>query len=530
MVKMVEEDGAPAFHFSNDPIFRERKNPPLPFLIEEMRQHMEQGRIFEARKIGQRLLAREKKPNTSAYYTKKIDPVRGLIDDIYHRAEHVESLLRDLNTDDDWQLAREGKGVTVHFRKDEGSPLHLVRATSVFNNFMPNDFAKLCSLFVETELMHKWFPGGVMKPATLLSWHSKYNKIIQLNIDIPIPFLSPRDCVVMGSGFHLPDQNAFLIVTKPIADGESCSHCEIPKPAKGVVRMSTESIFYIELLPNNKISFKLIGRDDLKIRIMPTALLNHISQGHLPFDLIRTVHRTIRNFENSPWDVAMRERREYYQEIEDKVHEQLDNWKDMDEQSKKPHKHETAKTAAVGQIKKTAGLISRPKDDQEKGHFQYGDDDEKSRKGRWILGLVIAFAGFAFRQGYIDQLQVRHYSPLLELRLPQNQGMGVMITLLACLLVTAASFRQKLGACSKADHQGEKSTTADVVGFGENPENRKEVIVGRTPTPVTKVHMDSRPRPQSQPQARQENRSAMPSKFGRRLKRLRKVFKRKRNR
>ncbi|EJK73375.1 hypothetical protein THAOC_05004 [Thalassiosira oceanica] len=137
----------------------------------------------------------------------------------------------------------------------------------------------------------------------------------------------------------------------------------------------------------------------------------------------------------------------------------------MDEQSKKPHNHERAETAAVGQIRKTAGLISRQKDDQEKGHFQYGDDDEKLRKGRWILGLVIAFAGFAFRQGYIDQLQVRHYSPLLELRLPQNQGMGVMITLLACLLVTAASFRQKLGACSKADHQGEKSTTADVVGF-----------------------------------------------------------------
>lgn len=525
---MVEEDGAPAFHFSNDPIFSKTSTSKTASLIEEMRQHMEQGRIFEARKIGQILLAREKKPNTSAYYTKKIDPVRLLIDDIYHRAEHVESLLNDLNTDDDWQLAREGKGVTVHFRKDEGSPLHLVRATSVFDNFMPNDFAKLCSLFVETELMHKWFPGGVMKPAKLLSWYSKYNKVIQLNIDIPIPFLSPRDCVVMGSGFHLPDQNAFLIVSKPIADGESCV-CDIPKPAKGVVRMSTESIFYIELLPNNKISFKLIGRDDLKIRIMPAALLNQISQGHLPFDLMRTVHRTIRNFENSPWDIAMRERRDYYQEIEDKVHEQLDNWKDMDEQSKKPHNHETAKTAAVGQMKKTSGPISRQKDDQhrEKGHFQYGDDDEQSRKGRCILGLVIAFAGFAFRQGYIDQLQGRHYSPILELSLPQNQGIGVMITLLACLLVTAASFRQKLGACSKAD-QGEKSTTADVVGFGEN--NRKEVNVGRTPTPVTKVHMDSRLRPQSQPQARQETRSAMPSKLGRRLKRLRKVFKRKRNR
>ena len=151
---VVEEVGAPAA--------KKTSTSKVDSLIREMEEHLEQGRIFEARKIGQRLLAREKKSNSSAYYSKKIDPVRGVIEDIRLRAEHVESLLRDLNTDDDWQLAREGKGVTVHFRKDEGSPLHLVRATSVFDNFMPNDFAKLCSLFVETELMHKWFPGGVM--------------------------------------------------------------------------------------------------------------------------------------------------------------------------------------------------------------------------------------------------------------------------------------------------------------------------------------------------------------------------------
>ena len=209
MVK--EEDGAPASsHSYNVPIVgKASTSKTVSLQIEEMDEHMEQGRIFEARKIGQRLLARE---SNSSAYSKRIDPVRGLIEDINLRAEHVESLLHDLNTDDDWQLAKEGKGVTVHIRKDEGSPLNLVRATSVFDNFTPEDFAKLCSLFVETELMHEWFPGGFMKPAKVLAWYSKYNKIIQLNIDIPVPFLSPRDCVVTGSGFHLPEQNGKLAI------------------------------------------------------------------------------------------------------------------------------------------------------------------------------------------------------------------------------------------------------------------------------------------------------------------------------
>ena len=293
--------------------------------------------------------------------------------------------------------------------------------------------------------------------------------------------------------------------------------------------MSTESIFYIELLPNNEISFKLIGRDDLKIRIMPAALLNHISQGHLPFDLMRTVYRTIRNFENSPWDIAMRKRHSYYQEIEDKVHEQLSNWKDSGDQSKNTRHENSTEAAMGGQIKDPAGslpiLISRQKDEQqrERGHFQYGDDDdEKSRKGRWVLCLVIALAGFAFRQGLIDQLRDRHYFTT------QNHGLDVMIALLA--LVTAAVFRQN--SVGPMADQGTGSTT-NVEGFGEeNPKNRKvEVIVDRTPdTKVPNDSMDSRPPPQSQPQARQETKSKKSSKLGRRLKRLKKVFKRKRKR
>lgn len=134
-----------------------------------------------------------------------------------------------------------------------------------------------------------------MKPASLLSWHSKYSKVIQLRISLGIPMISLRDAIVLGSGYHLPDRNAFLIHTKTILE-DTCRHCAIPKPEKGVVRMATESIFYVQLVKADVISFKMIGRDDLKLKYMPSSVLNYLSQGHLPFDLMKTVYK-VRNEE-----------------------------------------------------------------------------------------------------------------------------------------------------------------------------------------------------------------------------------------
>lgn len=90
--------------------------------------------------------------------------------------------------------------------------------------------------------------------------------------------------------------------------------------------MNTESIFYVQLVKSDVISFKMIGKDDLKLKYLPTPLLNYISQGHMPFDLMKSVHRTIRNFEGSDWEKMIKERGTYYKEIEDKVLVTLEKW------------------------------------------------------------------------------------------------------------------------------------------------------------------------------------------------------------
>ena len=90
--------------------------------------------------------------------------------------------------------------------------------------------------------------------------------------------------------------------------------------------MNTESIFYVQLIKSDVISFKMIGKDDLKLKYLPTPLLNYISQGHMPFDLFKSVHRTIRNFEGSKWEEMIKKRGTYYKEIEDKVLVTLEKW------------------------------------------------------------------------------------------------------------------------------------------------------------------------------------------------------------
>ena len=292
-------------------------------LISQLLDHVHQGRIFDARSTVMKLYAAENEDHITC--TSNLDSVRHVMDEVITQSQHVESLLSELHSDDNWTLAKHKSGVTVHFRREPNSSIHTVRAATTFDNFSPKDFVRFCSLFVETELMHLWFPGYFLQPATLLSWHSKYSKVIHLRINLGIPMMSSRDTVVLGNGYHLPDRNAFLISTKTILE-DSCRYCKIPKPEKGVVRMFTESIFFVQLVKRNAILFKMIGRDDLKLKYMPTAVVNYISQGHLPFQVLKTIHRTIRNFEGTMWEEKIKERGEYYTEIESKVYDQLEKW------------------------------------------------------------------------------------------------------------------------------------------------------------------------------------------------------------
>jgi len=395
-------------------------------LITELSDSVEQGRIFDARKVVHQLEKIEKSNYAAltAYGEEQIQrilhPIRPVIQEVLAQSSHVESLLHDLHSNDNWILAKERSGVIIHYRREENSPIHVVRAQAVFKNFEPIDFVRLCSLFVETELMPKWFPGGIMKKANVLSWHSKYSKVIQMHISLGLlPLTSPRDAIVYGNGYHLPDRNAFLISSKSIVDESSCRYCQIPKPEKGVVRMTTESIFFIQLVERNVISFKLIGRDDLKFRFMPSALLNYIAQGHMPFDLTRTIRYKIRNFEGSPWEEMIRERGEYYREIQDKIHEQLDVW----EKEGNRGRIATRLVNGVKSIRKSVTFEDLQSAKGENGYINARIEDENEGKmstntgklstmARTIIFATVAAVGFYFYLGFESPFRKKMHSVL----------------------------------------------------------------------------------------------------------------------
>eukprot|EP00581_Thalassiosira_minuscula_P008458 CAMPEP_0183709370 /NCGR_PEP_ID=MMETSP0737-20130205/5425_1 /TAXON_ID=385413 /ORGANISM="Thalassiosira miniscula, Strain CCMP1093" /LENGTH=655 /DNA_ID=CAMNT_0025937449 /DNA_START=217 /DNA_END=2184 /DNA_ORIENTATION=+ len=425
-------------------------------LVSQLREHVVQGRIFDARSIVQELNVLEKEDPSSS---SSLEPVRHLMEEVLAQSDHVESLLHELHSDDDWTLAKEKSGVTVHYRREPSSPIHTVRAVTTFNNFSPKDFVRLCSLFVETECMHLWFPGGIMKKANLLSWHSKYSKVIQLRIKLGLPMISTRDAIVLGNGYHFPDRNAFMISTKTILE-DTCRYCEIPKPEKGVVRMATNSIFYIQLLKSDVISFKMIGRDDLKLKYMPSSLLNYLAQGHLPLDLMRTVHRTIRNFKGSVWEKKIEERGAYYTEIEDKVHEQLDKWErdggdgnrevpDLQIIAEEMSENRNVKSEESKSMKaKLIPTKDHSKDEEQKHFFVDSEDESQSSLGLFAFVTIVStvFALVLYAIAFPETLptatptMIRDLSEVVR---TNKQLLPIVVLLLILPIVILKTFRKR---------------------------------------------------------------------------------------
>ena len=319
-----------------------------------------------------------------------------------------------------------------------------------------------------------------MKRANLLSWHSKYSKVIQLKINLGLPMISSRDAIVLGNGYHLPDRNAFLISTKTILEDTS-RYCDIPKPDKGVVRMATDSIFYMELVKSDVISFKMIGRDDLKFKYMPSTLLNYISQGHMPFDLMRTVRRTISGFEGTIWEQKIEERGAYYKEIEDKVHVQLRKWDEEGVGGSKSHKGGTVVKHLDGNANKRQGQNRSPFDTQhysEKEFISYHTDQKDAAKELNSISLVVVtqlstlIASTLYFVLFPDSLSIIEHSiaPVFSGPLPSQEVILAAIAVL--LLLPFMIVISTSGKRAKPVQQEKPSSLASAETGGSKPSSR----------------------------------------------------------
>jgi hypothetical protein len=91
--------------------------------------------------------------------------------------------------------------------------------------------------------------------------------------------------------------------------------------------MSSNGAFYVRLLPGNRVEFRQIAADDMKLRYVPSPILNFISKGGAPFENIACIKKTLKNFEGSAWEQRIEERTDFYNEIKERV---LDEIRDFD--------------------------------------------------------------------------------------------------------------------------------------------------------------------------------------------------------
>lgn len=132
-------------------------NASLEKLFVEMEEHMALDRIIEARAVVDRI-------RSSPFYvsSSRVSPQRERrILHIVRESDHITDMLRDLQTDDGWTFANERRGVTVHYRHHDGSAVHTVKTHTILENYGPKEFLYLISLFLEADLMWKWFPNKV---------------------------------------------------------------------------------------------------------------------------------------------------------------------------------------------------------------------------------------------------------------------------------------------------------------------------------------------------------------------------------
>lgn len=315
------------------------KESPIE-LLEEMKSRSAADQILEARDALDGLMqwktcststssTSSTSSTTSSSFARDADELiranQEQVNEILSESNLVRRILRDLDRDDGWTLSTERDGVTVHYRPEPGSPFYRVRTKTIYSDFAITDFVKFVSLFFENDLMPKWFPGNVMKSNVALARPSRYSKVIQTKLQFPrfVP-ISNRDAIVLGRGYQLPTRNGLIIFNRSINDP---IHCDIPPPAKGTVRIHTDSAFYLSVdttttntgKTGGGVRFQQIGHDDLKLRAVPPFVLNFVAKGRAPFENVFTLRKIIRNFAGSPWEERINANRPFYDAIEDVV-------------------------------------------------------------------------------------------------------------------------------------------------------------------------------------------------------------------
>mmetsp|Transcript_41091 Transcript_41091/g.62224 ORF Transcript_41091/g.62224 Transcript_41091/m.62224 type:complete len:553 (+) Transcript_41091:59-1717(+) len=319
-IAVKEEENNVPLPSTSDNINKEK----LKSELREMEHFVGLDQVLEARVVVdniQKILNSSSCNSSNRNYDSVISAEqRKVMNEVISESNDAKQLLFDMDNDDGWILASNKKNIIVHYRNEEGSPLQTVKTHTIFENSRSKEFVRLVAIMNEVQLMPNWFPKGIMKESDILAEPSKYSMVFRFTMSFGLLPISPRDSVSFGKGFHLPHRNAVLIMSKPMTESK---YCDIPPPQKGYVRIENRMAIFIQLLPNDRVLLRMIQFTDMKLNRVPPSVLNYLSKGGMPYEIANTIQKNMANFEGSVWDERMKEKRQYYAEIEDRVKDQI---------------------------------------------------------------------------------------------------------------------------------------------------------------------------------------------------------------
>jgi len=290
-------------------------------LVDELDQAIKNDQVYLCRDLLEHMdPAVSKSSVVRSYFEKHEEVLQNLRSDI----ENLDTLLGQLNTDEGWKLASKNSKVTVYFQKKEDSPFLMTKAETLLEanlGSLPTLFVKLLSLFNENDLMPKWFPMGVMKGNDCLYQPTKFSKIIQPQIKLPLPLsavIGPRESVVVGKGYDMSERKAVAISINPLNAGETVDDWVCPETPQGFTRFVMFGAYYFELTPKG-ISFKLLQQLDLKSKMIPAPILNWLSKGAMPNEFMSKIRDRIKKYEGSIWEERVNANPELYDDVKDRL-------------------------------------------------------------------------------------------------------------------------------------------------------------------------------------------------------------------
>ena len=297
----------------------------LSSLLREMRRLVDLDLIAEARSTVERIREVEQGIPGPGPHGLVAPSDCALMDQVVSESDRIERFLTDLRSNKNgWVLSQANRGVTIHYRNEEGSPIHSVKTHCVLEDVGSEGFVRICSLFLEFDLFPLWAPGNIIEDCAILATPSKYRKIVHIKISSLGKFspLSPREAYIDGRGYILSAENAVLILSTSI---DHSPFCDVPAPKRrGRVRIDVQDMFYLRMLPGRRVEFRQIAHDDLRLRLVPPALLNYLARGALPLGMIVGIRRILHKFETTEFqDRVLWHKRDLYKEIERRVVEEL---------------------------------------------------------------------------------------------------------------------------------------------------------------------------------------------------------------